>query len=196
MTIRRPTIRSLADPEARALVMRANARKDETPATPKAPRIRELRPQECLALIKRHAVGRMAFSFHDRVDITPIHYAYCDGWLFARTSHGAKMTTIRHAPWVGFEVDEVGGVFDWRSVVVHGTVYVMERDGGATEVALWSKGIATLRRIIPETGADNDPVPFRTLVFGIHIDSMTGRCSVSGLGKQRVLRKRTSAARV
>lgn len=167
-----------------------------TRATPApAPRIRELRPQECLALLRRRAVGRMAFSFHDRVDITPIHYAYCDGWLFARTSHGAKMTTIRHAPWVVFEVDEILGVFDWRSVVVHGTVYAVERDGSATEAALWSKGIAALRRIIPETDAADDPVPFRTVVFGIHVDGMTGRSSVSGLGTQRAVRTRTSAAR-
>lgn len=147
-----------------------------------SPRIREMRPASCLALLRRHAVGWLAFSFHDRVDITPIHYVYSDGWLFARTSHGAKMTTIRHTPWVAFGVDEVTGVFDWRSVVVRGAVYTLERDAGPTETKLWRRGIELLQRIVAGTGSDNDPVPFRTLVFGIHVDSMTGRMSSSAGG--------------
>ena len=129
-----------------------------------SPRIREMRPASCLALLRRHAVGWLAFSFHDRVDITPIHYVYSDGWLFARTSHGAT------------------GVFDWRSVVVRGAVYTLERDAGPTETKLWRRGIELLQRIVAGTGSDNDPVPFRTLVFGIHIDSMTGRMSSSAGG--------------
>ena len=144
-----------------------------------APHIAAMRPASCLALLRRHSVGRMAYTFHNRVDITPIHYVYSDGWLFARTSHGAKMTTIQHVPWVAFEIDEVQGVFDWRSVVVHGTVYIMARDGSPTEVKLWSKGIALLTRIVPATGTADDPVPYRTLVFGIHVDTITGRTSSS-----------------
>lgn len=148
--------------------------------TPAFPRIREMRLASCHALLRRGVVGRLAFSFHDRVDITPIHYIFSDGWLFARTSHGAKMTTIQHVPWVAFEVDEVEGVFDWRSVVVHGTAHTMERDGGPREARLRHRGIGLLQRIVPGTGSDDDPVPFRSLVFGIHVDTMTGRTSSSG----------------
>lgn len=143
-----------------------------------APRIVTMRPSACIRLLERHTVGRMAYTFHNRVDIQPIHYVYGDGWLFARTSHGGKMTTIRHVPWVAFEVDEVRDVFSWKSVVVHGTVYTMERDGGPFERKLWSKGIAQLKRIVPDTGTASDPVPYRSLVFGIHVDTITGRsCS-------------------
>lgn len=163
----------------------AAAKKDEARPRSRAvatPRIREMRPASCLALLRRQTVGRMAFSFHDRVDITPIHYVYSEGWLFARTSHGAKMTTIQHVPWVALEVDEVRSVFDWQSVVVHGTVYMMERDAGPTEARLWSKGIKLLQRLVPGTGTDDDPVPFRTLVFGIHASSMSGRKSSTAGG--------------
>jgi nitroimidazol reductase NimA-like FMN-containing flavoprotein (pyridoxamine 5'-phosphate oxidase superfamily) len=133
----------------------------------------------CVELLRRHDIGRMAFSFHDRVDITPIHYVFADDWLFARTSSGAKITTLRHSPWVAFEVDEVEGIFDWRSVIVRGTVYVMAPDASRAEVALWKRGVAHLRQLIPETATDSDPVAFRSVVFGIHVDSMTGRSSSS-----------------
>ncbi|MEO8623486.1 MAG: pyridoxamine 5'-phosphate oxidase family protein [bacterium] len=148
------------------------------PRVASGPVMRTLRPAECLAMLKRGVVGRMAFSFHDRVDITPIHYVYADGWLYARTSHGAKMSTLRHRPWVALEVDEVMGVFDWSSVVVHGTVYTMEPAQGP-DFARWQKGVALLRKLIPETATARDPVPFRSIVFGIFIDSMSGRASSS-----------------
>ena len=141
------------------------------------PNIRKMSAASCLALLRRETVGRMAFSFHDRVDITPIHYVYANKWLFARTSHGAKMTTIAHVPWVALEVDEVQSVFEWKSVVVHGTVYLAERDAGPVEAQRWRKGIELLKRIVPGTGTTHDPVAFRSLVFGIHVDSLSGRIS-------------------
>ena len=159
---------------------RANAPEKPTgPARRSGPVIRVMRRAACEALLRRHVVGRIAFSFHDRVDIVPIHYVLQEGWLFARTSRGAKLTTMRHSPWVAFEVDEVDGIFDWRSVVVHGTVYEIAPDAAGTGGALWTRGVAALRKLIPKTGTEADPVPFRSVVFGIHIDTMTGRSSSS-----------------
>ena len=141
------------------------------------PRIVELSAEACTALLRRHHVGRMAYAFRERVDITPIHYVYSDGWLFARTSHGGKMDLLAHAPWVAFEVDEIDSVFDWRSVVVHGTAHTMEREGSSLDAEHWARGIAALRVVVPETGTADDPVPYRTLVFGIFVHSVTGRAS-------------------
>jgi nitroimidazol reductase NimA-like FMN-containing flavoprotein (pyridoxamine 5'-phosphate oxidase superfamily) len=144
-----------------------------------APRISEMTPDACHALLKRHHVGRMAYCLHNHVDIAPIHYVYSDGWLFARTSHGHKMDALAHAPWVAFEVDEIDDVFDWRSVVVHGTAHTMEREGSPLDVEHWARGIELLRKIVPETGTDDDPVPFRELVFGIYVHTVTGRVSTT-----------------
>ena len=174
MTARTPSPRRASKSSAKSPASSAT-----TPsAGGRPPRIVSMRPADCLALIQRQTVGRMAYTFRNRVDIAPIHYVYSDGWLFARTSDGAKMTTLRHAPWVAFEVDEIDGVFDWRSVVVHGTAYRMTRDGAPAERKLWNEGMALLKRIVPETGTSGDPVPFRTVVFGIHVDTISGRsCS-------------------
>lgn len=147
--------------------------------TPAFPRIREMRLASCHALLRRGVVGRLAFSFHDRVDITPIHYIFSDGWLFARTSHGAKMTTIQHVPWVAFEVDEVEGVFDWRSVVVHGSVYLVEPGETPSGRETYERTIARLRELLPSMFAPDDPAPHRTVLFRIHVDRMTGRSASS-----------------
>jgi nitroimidazol reductase NimA-like FMN-containing flavoprotein (pyridoxamine 5'-phosphate oxidase superfamily) len=144
-----------------------------------APTIRPLSRPECDAILERNNLGRLAFSFHDRVDIEPMHYVHDNGWLIGRTSYGAKLSTLRHSPWVAFEVDEVAGLFDWRSVVVHGVFDILTADGPAANVQRWEHAIEALRRLVPATAAPGDPVPFRTVVFRIGVDSVSGRESTT-----------------
>jgi nitroimidazol reductase NimA-like FMN-containing flavoprotein (pyridoxamine 5'-phosphate oxidase superfamily) len=114
--------------------------------TKKAVIIRILSRDESNALLVRNHIGRLASSLHDRVDIEPIHYVYADGVLYGRTSPGSKLTTLKHRPWVAFEVDEVEDLFEWRSVVVHGAVYPVEDGDGSTEHATYARGVAASAR--------------------------------------------------
>ena len=91
--------------------------------------IRELSRDEVEETINRNRVGRIAFSFHDRVDIQPIHYIYERGWLYGRTSEGEKIYTLKHNQWIAFEIDEVNDLFEWRSVVVHGSFWIIHPQG-------------------------------------------------------------------
>jgi len=139
------------------------------------PRFGELNREECERLLDRNHMGRIAFSFHDRVDIAPIHYVYANGWIYGRTSHGSKLTTIAHHRWVAFEVDECESIFDWRSVVVKGSFDIVDPATSTTEDPAFRHGVNLLRTLIPETLTGSDPVPFRQSVFRIHLDEVTGR---------------------
>lgn len=151
---------------------------------PKNAAIRDLTRAEIDNILGRNDVGRLAFSFHDRVDIEPINYVYKDGWIYGRTSKGSKLETIRHNMWVAFEVDELTGLFNWRSVVVKGAFYVMDpqpsrdpdpTDTAARDDAAYAEGVALLRSLLPDTLLSSDPAPFRHMVFRIHLDEVTGR---------------------
>ena len=142
-----------------------------------APMVRALTQHECLALLARSHVGRLAFAFHDRVDIRPLHYVYEAGWLYGRTSDSAKLTTLAHNPWVAFEVDEVRGAFDWRSVVVHGSFHRIDE---RLHAGAHGRAITLLRSVVPETLTDQDPAPSRTVVFRIAIGTMSGRVATPG----------------
>ena len=144
------------------------------------PTIRHLSADECVALLNRHAVGRIAFAFRDRVDIQPIHYVHADGWLYGRTSEGAKLDTIAHNRWVAFEVDEVRDTFDWASVVVHGSFHRLDPDGAEGEQAAFADAAGLLRAVIPGTLTAQDPVPFRTVLFRIALGDVTGRTAAPG----------------
>jgi nitroimidazol reductase NimA-like FMN-containing flavoprotein (pyridoxamine 5'-phosphate oxidase superfamily) len=137
--------------------------------------ITELDRSSALDLLSRKAVGRIAYTFHDRVDIEPISYVYDDGWIYARTSPGSKLTTVSHHPYVALEVDEIDDPFHWRSVVARGTIY-FPRDGhGERETAEYRRAVELLRQRDPSAFSKEDAVPHRRVVFRIHIDEITGR---------------------
>lgn len=143
------------------------------------PTFRELSRKECEEVLGRNHLGRIAFSFHDRVDIEPIHFAHRGEWLYVRTAPGAKIMTVAHNKWVAFEVDEVDGVFDWRSVVVRGSVYLLDPEGTKQEKQAHADAIELLRTVVPATFRAGDPVAFRSLVLRIHVDEMTGRSATT-----------------
>ena len=149
--------------------------------------IRELTRTEIDAILGRNNVGRIAFSFQDRVDIEPINYVYKDSWIYGRTSKGSKIDTIAHHMWVAFEVDEVAGLFEWRSVVVKGAFYVMNAQASGhldpSDISVqqdpsFAQGVALLRSLLPDTLLSADPAPYRHTVFRIHLDDVTGREAV------------------
>ena len=131
--------------------------------------------RQCIEILDRNRVGRIAYTFHDHVGIAPVHYVRSGTWLYGRTSSGAKLATLAHAPWVAFEVDEMEGLFEWRSVIVHGTFYRLTPGGTSYDVAAWETGVEALRQLIPDAFRRTDPVPFRTEMFRISIDRMSGR---------------------
>jgi nitroimidazol reductase NimA-like FMN-containing flavoprotein (pyridoxamine 5'-phosphate oxidase superfamily) len=150
-------------------------------AAPRPPVFSALSRDECLALLNRHAVGRIAYAFHDRVDIQPVHYVQSEGWLYGRTSEGSKLDTIAHNRWVAFEVDEVRGTFDWASAVVHGAFYRLDPEAPAqAEREHAARAAALLENVVPNTLSLGDPVPFRTVLFRVHVDEVTGRRAVPG----------------
>ena len=143
------------------------------PTRTRSPRIVALSRAQCITLLGRNHVGRLAYSFRDAVDIVPLYYAYADDWIYARTSPGQKLAKLRHHRWVAFEVDEIYGMFDWSSVVIHGALYLLEPDAVATET--WEHAVSVLQRTFPDAFTDRDPVPFRTAIFRVHVDAVTGR---------------------
>jgi nitroimidazol reductase NimA-like FMN-containing flavoprotein (pyridoxamine 5'-phosphate oxidase superfamily) len=138
---------------------------------------RDLDATEMNELLTRNHVGRIAYSFHDRVDIEPISYVYADGAIYMRTAPGSKLLTLTHAPWVAFEVDEVHGPFDWRSVVAHGTVYFLNDSGSPIDRSTYRHAVARLRELVPDALDRDDPTPMRRVVVKLYPAGITGRAA-------------------
>jgi nitroimidazol reductase NimA-like FMN-containing flavoprotein (pyridoxamine 5'-phosphate oxidase superfamily) len=161
-----------------AKVSRETMKPDEhAPATafPGEVVFRDLAREEIEAMLLRNKVGRLAFSFHDRVDIQPIHYIYEGGWLYGRTSEGDKLSTLKHNQWIAFDVDEIKDLFDWRSLVIHGSLWILHQRGSHRAVELWNKTVDLVSSIVPSTFTATDPVPFRQTLFRIAVSDVRGR---------------------
>ena len=142
----------------------------------KMPVFHELDRDQCIAVLGRNHIGRTAYTFHDRVDITAISYVYDDGWLYIRTEVGDSLVTMAHNRWVAFEVDEVESLFDWRSVVVRGGSYLVDPKDKSE---VHRHAVKLLRTLIPQTFRADDPAPFRDIVLRIHVDDVSGRAASS-----------------
>ena len=152
-------------------------RKPKKQATPT---IRALTSAESNALLERNHVGRIAFTFRDRVDIEPVHFVYAKGWIHGRTSPGTKLATLRHHPWVAFEVDEIEGLYDWRSVIVHGAVHLPDGEGSPSDREAYESTLGLIRHLVPLALEPGDPTPERQVLFRIHVDEVTGRAATTG----------------
>ena len=159
-------------------------RKPTTRTAPAAaPVFKDLSPDEAEKVLARNYVGRIAFSFHDVVDIRPVHYVFEAGFLFGRTSPGDIVITLQHHQWVAFEIDEVTGPFDWTSVLVHGSFLLLGPAGNNPDAGLYERGLRAIRSLSPDALAEKDPAPFRTELFRITMDSVTGKsCSTKSKG--------------
>jgi hypothetical protein len=147
--------------------------------------IRTLARPEIEAILGRNCVGRMAFEHRDRISITPIHYVYADGWLYLRTSDSEKYRGLEESFYrtlpVAFEVDEVEELFRWRSVVVHGSAYLVPHPSEGGDPADWSSAVTQLRKLLPAALTDSDPAPSRHVVFRIAVQEASGReCDPDG----------------
>jgi uncharacterized protein len=170
-----PAKKTRAKIDARPESSRSTNRAPKAPARRDDVAFRELERDEIEVMLARNNVGRLAFSFHDRVDVQPIHYVYEHGWVYGRTSEGDKIMALSHNQWVAFEIDEIDGVFDWKSVVVHGSFWILHPRGSAHAEELWIKAAELVSKIVPGTLTENDPVSFRQTLFRIAVSDVRGR---------------------
>ena len=161
----------------------------------KAPEFFVLTPSDCTKVLARNHVGRLAYRSGPTIDIEPVGYVASKDWLFMRSAYGAKLEALAHDPFVAFEVDEIDGPFDWQSVVAHGTIYLLPRQGAPIDQRQFERALSALRGAMPSVLTANDPVPERQTVYGLHIDRLTGRMATSRRGKKPVRRAKAKAGK-
>lgn len=143
------------------------------------PMIGELSPQQVERVLHAEVTGRIGCYAEGRVYVVPITYAYDQDAVYAHSSDGLKIRTMRANPNVCFEVEQVDDLAHWRSVVAWGTY---EELSGASE----DQGLEILlQRFAPlrtsETASPRahghraDGVSGRPIVFRIRLNEKTGR---------------------
>jgi uncharacterized protein len=145
----------------------------------RGPRIRNLTEREMTFILARNCVGRIAYQGDGRVELVPVHYAYVEGGVVGRTSLGTKYLSWLTRDQIILGVDEIDGLFEWRSVLVRGTVRILRPRGSVQERAAYAEAVSAIGSIIPGAFTERDPTPYRSAVFAIAPVQMTGRTAVA-----------------
>lgn len=144
-------------------------------ASLKRPRFRNLTQRQMEFVLARNSVARIAFQHDGKVELMPVHYVYVNGSVVGRISLGAKYLNWLVVREVVLEVEEVLGLFDWRSVVLRGTVTLLRARGTDDERDRFNHAVDALRTLIPGAFTESDPTPDRRFIFRIDPTDITGR---------------------
>ena len=146
----------------------------------RGPFFKKLSPKRINEVLARNSIGRIAFVSEHHIELQPVHYIFDNGHIYGRTSFGAKYVAWLHRPFVAFEVDENEGPYDWRSVIARGTVYVLLPRGTPAEKADYARATRLIKMRQPLAFTPRDPTPYRSVVFRIEVNEMTGREARTG----------------
>jgi nitroimidazol reductase NimA-like FMN-containing flavoprotein (pyridoxamine 5'-phosphate oxidase superfamily) len=156
-------------------------------------RFRVLTREECKCLLARNHVGRIAFARGNRIEIIPLHYVFADGVLCGRTARDTRLErtsrNFSNAWPAAFEVDEVDGLFEWRSVVVHGNLHAAVVGGQEwrRDEPEWEKAVQAFRSLVPGSFTDSDPTAFRDVLIRVDVAEISGREALSAPRASKVL---------
>jgi len=150
------------------------------------PQLRDLSRAECESVLTRNSVGRVAFVHAHRPDIIPIHYVFSGLALCGRTAPGTRLDEASrnfNDAWpVAFEVDEIEGLFRWRSVVVHGNLHAAAEGDAEWQRNRreWEEAMRSFRTLMPEAFTPRDPTGFRDILLRVDVAEVSGREALPG----------------
>lgn len=92
--------------------------------------------EECLALLARTPVGRLAFAMDGEIVILPVNYVLDGSTVVFRSGGGAKLTAAQEAKPVAFEIDGWDPVMgEGWSVIVNGRAQTVYDDADIDRLA-------------------------------------------------------------
>ncbi|MBZ5650551.1 MAG: pyridoxamine 5'-phosphate oxidase family protein [Acidobacteriia bacterium] len=84
-------------------------------------RIISISQEECIEMLQRVSIGRLACSLNDQPYIVPVAFSYEPNCLYFFSTLGKKIEWMRQNPKVCLQADEIGNRSNWTSVIVTGT---------------------------------------------------------------------------
>jgi nitroimidazol reductase NimA-like FMN-containing flavoprotein (pyridoxamine 5'-phosphate oxidase superfamily) len=141
-------------------------------------RIVSIAREECIELLNRVSVGRLACALENQPYVVPVGFAYESDCLYVFSTLGQKIEWMRQNPKVCLQADEMGNRSNWTSVVVNGSYlelrdpqFTAEKERAKEKLGQfsdwWTMPIAQRR----EQTRDSDISP---IFFRIDIESITG----------------------
>lgn len=146
--------------------------------------IKSLNANESLSVIQNNYIGRLGYVYGNCPYIVPMTYYYNqeNHSLICYSAEGHKIKALRINKDVSFEVEDIGSVDKWKTVLVHGTYEELAGSNVKNQLHVFSLGV---KNIIKEK--ENREVDFISefsskiykndlpITFLIKINEITGK---------------------
>lgn len=134
--------------------------------------ISTLSDEHAKQLLMHNKIGRLGCISDGEPYVVPVNYVYDGDSIFIHSLYGKKINAMRENPRVCFQVDEIEGDFNWRSVIVYGNyeeIALKEERANAMNLLLKSfPSLTPVETYIVEGSGTPAPIMFR-----IRIDKIT-----------------------
>jgi nitroimidazol reductase NimA-like FMN-containing flavoprotein (pyridoxamine 5'-phosphate oxidase superfamily) len=141
-------------------------------------RVVALSKEECVELLQRVSIGRLACSLNDQPYVVPVAFSYEDNCIYIFSTVGKKIKWMRQNPKVSLQADEIGSRANWFSVIVTGTYvelqepqYTAQRQHALEQLAQYSNW---WRTPLAERREQTSDLSVEPVFFRIDIGSMSG----------------------
>jgi uncharacterized protein len=149
-------------------------------------RIISIDREECVRLLNRVSVGRLACALDNQPYVVPVSFAYEPDCFYVFSTFGQKIEWMRQNPKVCLQADEIGSHHNWTSVVATGSYlelgeprYTAERERAKERLSQYSSWwLAPMAERREKTSEQLiEPVFFR-----IDVETMSGLRGVPEAG--------------
>jgi uncharacterized protein len=143
-------------------------------------RVYELSPQECVDVLGRAQIARLACTRGDEPYVVPIYIAFDGRDLYGFSTLGQKIVWLRANPRVCIEVEEVSEQREWTTVLAFGRYQELSRPhedaaGLATAEALLARRPAFSLPGAAKVGTQEHGTP---VLYRVVVNRMTGRRNI------------------
>jgi len=141
-------------------------------------RVVPISQEECVELLQRVSIGRLACSLDNQPYVVPVAFSYEDNCIYIFSTAGKKIKWMRQNPKVALQVDEIGSRANWYSVIVTGTYtelqepqYTAQRQHALEQLSQYSNW---WRTPLAERREGTSDLAIEPVFFRIDIGSMSG----------------------
>ena len=136
-----------------------------------------LTPAEINEVLDRGWHAHLACRHWRELYLVPLTYVHDGGFLYCHTLSGKKIKMMRSNPHVCLQVEEVKGVFRWRSIMIWGRFEELKGIEAAKCMSLLSKRISELEKESGLSPVEDEisAVLSSAIFYRVRIETATGR---------------------
>jgi len=140
----------------------------------------ELTAAEIEQVLRAEVLGHLGCIADGWPYVVPINYVYEGGSIYANGSEGMKLRAMREHPEVCFEVEQIRGMANWRTVIAQGRFEELLQDERERAIDILSMRLARIEtsasaRLVQQNDVYRREEFHRPVLFGIRVQSLSGR---------------------